>query len=699
MNKPDQSSAEMDLLVELGCEELPPKTLQNLARSFFESTCKSLIAAGMNVDINKGEVYYTPRRLAFKIKDVSTRQEDQVIARRGPTVSAAFGDDGNPTPAAMGFARSVGKEVADLDRETSEKGEWLSCTIKKDGKALSEVLFPALEKALSNLPVAKPMRWSDHDYSFVRPVHWLLVLHGTETLEGSLFGKNAGRDTLGHRVHSPGPHSITSADTYVQQMEKSFVLVDPTVRKQKIEQLAIKAGQDLGAKTRITPSLLNEVSNIVEWPTAVVGNFDEIFLEVPQEALVASMEDHQKFFPVLQSDSGELTSAFVVIANIESQDFAAVKRGFERVIRPRLADAQFFWHQDQKKALEGYSESLNAIVFQKDLGTVGDKSRRIEDISSKLAEVIGAPKENVQRAALLCKCDLVTQMVGEFPELQGIMGGYYAAKSGEADEVTRAISEHYYPRFSGDDLPTTIEGQIVSVSDRMDTLVGIFAAGLKPTGNKDPFALRRAALGVTRILVEAELPIGFDQLLDFTIATVSDQITVSDENRIDARNFLLDRLKYHFLEQGHDANVVNATLSSNITNLFDLQSRLKALGQFMLLSEAERLVAANKRIGNILKKSEIADNSVIDESKLVIDEERQLFADVSETELRLLPLFELANYDAALKLLAGLDGVIAAFFDHVMVMDEDIDVRNNRLALLQKLKGLFDRIADLALAT
>ena len=430
MSESQANVDQADLLVELGCEELPPKTLGKLAKSFYEGVCKGLDDAGIEINASAGELFYTPRRMAFRIKSVSARQDDQVLDRKGPSISAAFDADGLPTPAALGFARSVDHEVEDLERQQTDKGEWLFCRVAKPGMALSEVLYPVMERALAALPVAKPMRWSNHDFSFVRPVHWLLVLHGGDVVDGSLFGQEADRKTHGHRVHNPGPHDIPTTDDYEAVLEQAFVQVDPDSRKHQIRVLAEKAGKETGGSTRITEPLLDEVSNIVEWPVAVRCSFDQGFLEVPQEALIASMEDHQKFFPVLDPESGVLTSEFVVISNIESIDSSSVKAGYERVIRPRLADASFFWKQDRKRTLEDYAQSLDAVVFQKDLGTVGDKSRRITAISKHLAEVIGEDAENASRAASLSKCDLVTQMVGRISRVARHHGGSLRAGFG-----------------------------------------------------------------------------------------------------------------------------------------------------------------------------------------------------------------------------------------------------------------------------
>ncbi len=696
-NKAVESVA--DLLVELGCEELPPKSLHHLAHAFSEAVYKGLLAAGLPIDSSDISVFYTPRRLGFRLQGVHARQADQVQDRRGPAVEAAFDAAGQPTPAALGFARSVGLEVQALERQKTGNGEWLFCRLEKPGLALVDVLYPVLENALAGLPVARPMRWSNHDFSFVRPVHWLLVLHGSDILDGSLLGIRAGRETRGHRVHSPGPHPVDTAADYESVLQNAYVRVDPVQRRKHISALAVEAGRLSGGETRIKDVLLDEVTNIVEWPVAMDCSFEEDFLVVPPEALIASMEDHQKFFPVLNVDDGSLTAGFVVITNLESSDITVVRNGFERVIRARLADARFFWEQDRKIKLEDYAKALDGVIFQKYLGTVGDKSKRIGTIVLKLAEVTNIDPVLAQRAARLCKCDLITQMVGEFPQLQGTMGAYYAAASGEPEQVSQAIGEHYSPRFAGDEIPSSPMGQLLSVADRLDSLVGIFAAGLKPTGNKDPFALRRAALGIVRILTEANIAIPLDQLFTVARDSFDGQLTVSEESLAQARSFLLERYRNHVLEQGFNTNVINAVFAAPVTTLPDLKTRLEALAAFMDLPEAGSLVAANKRIGNILRKSKSTQTKKIDEDILVIDEEQRLFEEITKLEKTIRPFIAAANYHAALKALAGLDTVIAAFFDHVMVMDEDPRTRDNRLALLAKLKAMFDTVADLSLAT
>ena len=700
MNKPNNMSnapACADLLIEIGCEELPPKSLPKLGRTLFDGFLAQLKQAQLGFDAGTSRVYYTPRRLALLISGVAERQPDQVLERKGPALSAAFDAENQPTPAAAGFARSVGKSVDELETLKTDKGEWLYCKVEKAGQQLEDLLFPMLEKTLATLPVAKPMRWASNDFSFIRPVHWLVAMHGSKVLKGSLFGLQTGRSTRGHRVHSPGPHDIATAGDYEQILNSASVVADQVKRKDMIEQQAITLGESAGGKALIDANLLEEVTNLVEWPRSICGSFDDEFLEVPAEALIASMQDHQKFFPVVNKDTGSLLARFITVANLESLDFDAVRKGFERVIRPRLADARFFWDQDNKSPLEEWLPLLGNVVFQQKLGSVRDKSIRIATISQNIAEECGINEQHAKRAATLCKCDLVSQMVGEFPELQGIMGSYYAAKSGEHKDVARAIGDHYLPAYSGDRLPTQAVGKVVALSDRLDTLTGIFATGLKPTGNKDPFALRRAALGLIRILLDGELNIELDKVLAIAALAVQEQLPVSPVVLLELRQFILERLKHYLQDQGFETSQVNAVLDAPLSTLPDLVTRLDALREFMKHDVASNLAAANKRIGNILRKSEVIRDNTIKENVLVIDEEKLLFAEIRNISNDLDLLYKQADYASALNLLAGLSGSIDAFFDNVMVMDEDAVVRQNRLNLLAELKGLFDRIANLAL--
>lgn len=697
MNDPGTTRPDIaDLLIELGCEELPPKSLPALGKALFSGFSAQLEKAGLTFDAAASRVFYTPRRLALLMSGVAAGQPDQILERKGPAVAAAFDAHKQPTPAATGFAHSVGKSIAELEILKTDKGEWLYCRIEKAGEPLKDLLFPMLKKALAALPVVKPMRWAANDFSFIRPVHWLVAMHGSSIIRGSLFGLQAGGATRGHRIHSPGPHEIGSAENYAQVLEAAHVIADQEKRKKTIERQAIELGEAAGGTALIDPDLLAEVTNLVEWPQSIAGSFDAEFLDVPAEALIASMQDQQKFFPVISTDTGVLLDRFITVTNLASKDFNAVREGFERVIRPRLADARFFWEQDNKSTLEDWLPLLDRVVFQNKLGSVGDKSKRIASISQKLAEITGVDQDTSRRAASLCKCDLVSQMVGEFPELQGTMGRYYAEHSGEDADVAQAIGDHYLPAFSGDRLPRHAVGKVVALADRLDTLTGIFAAGLKPSGNKDPFALRRSALGLIRILLDGELVIELDKALAISAQVIQQQLPLSSEALPELRRFILERLKQYLREQGYATSLINAILDAPVGTLPDLVSRLKALRGFMALDVSAGLVAANKRIGNILRKSDDSINGIIREDTFIIGEEKQLFAEINNISEKLDQLYQRADYTAALDLLAGLSVSIDAFFEQVLVMDENTEVRHNRLNLLLKLKGMFDRVANLA---
>lgn len=696
MNKAGaKQTAREDLLIELGCEELPPKSLPDLARALFDGFSAQLRNAGLQFEQAGSRSFYTPRRLAILLRAVAGSQADQVLERKGPALTAAFDDDGRPTQAALGFARSVGKPVEALETLRNEQGAWLFCRVEKPGEALQTLLFPMLEKTLSALPVARPMRWASHDFSFVRPVHWLVVMHGSDVIEGRLFGLEARNTTLGHRIHSRGPVTIGCADRYESVLESAHVMADAAKRRRTIERQVTGLAGKTGGTALLDEALLDEVSNLVEWPCALACEFDTEFLEVPPEALVASMQDHQKFFPVTTKD-GALTSSFVAVANLQSRDEDKVRQGFERVIRPRLADARFFWDEDRHSAAETWLDMLDHVIFQEKLGSIGDKSRRIATISKMIAEDCGLDADIAQRAARLCKADLASQMVNEFPELQGTMGRYYARHWGEGEQVADAIGDHYLPAFSGDRLPSGVAGQVVSLSDRVDTLTGIFAAGKKPTGNKDPFALRRAALGLVRILLDGHVVIDLDRVLAIAALALQGRLAVSPKTLLQLREFILERLKHHLCDAGFETGLVNAALDAPLSTLPDLEARLEALREFMRLDVAAQLVAANKRISNILRKSGSDKKVRILEDRLIIEEERRLFDDVVSLSKKLDSLHKAADYRSSLQLLAGLSGSIDAFFDQVMVMDDDPVLRDNRLSLLRRLKDLFDRVANLA---
>jgi glycyl-tRNA synthetase beta chain len=688
-----QTAGREDLLVELGCEELPPKALDRVREAFYNGIRAGLERQNLDFDLADSLSFSTPRRLAVLFKNVAPNQPDLEQERRGPALAAAFDKEGKATPAAMGFARSVGKEVAELETIKTEQGEWLYAKLHIPGKPLSELIYPILEQAIKQLPVPKPMRWASHDFSFIRPVHWLLVLHGAQVLEGTLLGQTAGNTSRGHRIHSPGPHTISRAGDYSQALEAAFVIVDPNRRRDLIREKILGLDENVHIET----DLLNEVNNLVEWPVAVGCSFDEEFLAVPHAALIASMQDHQKFFPVMEPGAtGKISNNFIAVSNLESKHSPSVRTGYERVIRPRLADARFFLQQDMKQPLASFSDGLNQLVFQEKIGTVGDKSTRISVLSKKIAEFISYDFETPERAALLSKCDLMSQMVGEFPELQGVIGRHYALASGEDPAVAAAIEEHYLPRFAGDKIPPSDAGQVVSIADRLDTVVGIFAADLRPSGNKDPFGLRRASLGLVRILLEAKLDLSLNRLLALAANELSAQITVAPSLLVEIRDFIVERVRNYYREQGFAAELINAVLLSGWDTMPDLDSRLRALDDFMGQEAAASLASANKRIGNILRKSDEGISQTIDANHIVLDEERCLFEEVIRLEERLKPLLEGSDYAASLALLAGLRQPIDDFFDSVMVMDDDPVLRANRLALLSRLKALFDRIANLS---
>ncbi len=686
-------SNKADLLVELGCEELPPKALDSVREAFFGAVKTGLENNNIDFESEGSRSFSTPRRLALLFKDVAAGQADQVQDRRGPSIKAAFDAAGNPTGAALGFARSVGKEVAELDTLKTDKGEWLTTRIHLPGKSLAELIFPILEQAIKQLPVPKPMRWANHDFSFIRPVHWLVALHGEHIIEGQLLGQVASNLTRGHRIHAPGPHEIPRGSEYAATLERAHVIADQDQRIAHIRDIL----EQEDSSVLIDDKLLSEVNNLVEWPVAVACTFEEEFLEVPHAALIASMQDHQKFFPVLaDAGSGRVSNRFIAISNIDSSDISAVREGYERVIRPRLADARFFLDQDQKESLDSYLPRLDQLIFQKKIGTVGDKSRRLADFSFKLAEFLSLDSDLCARAAVLSKCDLMTQMVGEFPELQGLMGHHYALASGEKAEVAQAIGEHYAPRFAGDSIPGSAIGQIVSVADRADTLVGIFAADLRPSGNKDPFALRRAALGLVRILIEANLKLSLNRILALASNELAGRIAVDPALLVDVRDFIVERLRHYYREQNFSSELISAALASGWETLPDLDKRLRAIADFMGQDAAQSLATANKRIGNILSKAGQDISTHIETDQYILEEERRLFDEVRRIDEATRPLLANSDYTASLILLAELKGPVDEFFDGVMVMDEDPELRNKRLALLARLKSLFDQIADLS---
>ncbi|HKK06580.1 MAG TPA: glycine--tRNA ligase subunit beta [Gammaproteobacteria bacterium] len=686
-------SGARDLLIEIGTEELPPKALRRLSEAFEKGVADGLARAELN---HSGiTAYASPRRLAVLVRSLAVRQPDQTQQRRGPALQAAFGEDGCPTKAAEGFARSCGVAVEDLDKLETDKGAWLVFNSHQVGSPASELVPKIVQEALDRLPIPRRMRWGALEEQFVRPVHWLVLLHGDEVIDAELLGVRSGRQTHGHRFHHPGTLYIGEPAAYAPLLEtEGHVLADFEARREAVRAQVLEAAAQLEGGAVIDEDLLDEVTAMVEWPVPVVGRFDARFLEVPAEALISTMKSNQKYFHVLDAD-GALMPCFIAISNIESREPEKVREGNERVIAPRLADAEFFWNQDRKQSLHSRLESLKQVVFQKKLGTLFDKAERVAALAKSVAEAIGAEPLEAERAGILSKCDLMTDMVGEFPELQGIMGRYYARHDGEPETVAVALDELYMPRFAGDALPASAIGQALAIADRLDTLVGIFGIGQSPTGDKDPFALRRAALGVLRTIIECELPLDLEAALraaagGFAKGTLSGQVVA------EVFDFMMERLRGYFIERGHAHDTFEAVLAQRPTRPADFAARVAAVGTFRELPEAESLAAANKRISNILRQAGGEVEGTVASERLVEPAERALDERVHALADEVAPLIAAAEYTGALKRLATLREPVDTFFDDVMVMAEDPALRANRLALLNRMRNLFLEVADLS---
>ncbi len=685
-----------DFLFELGTEELPPKALRKLGEALASAVRNGLKKA--TLDYNEVRWYAAPRRLAVHITDLMKAQADTMDERRGPAVTAAFDEDGLPTRAVQGFAKSCGVEVEALETIETKKGAWLVFRSAKKGRQSSELMPAIVEEALKQLPIPRRMRWGSSNAEFVRPVHWLVMLLGETLVDATLFGIKSGQTTRGHRFHHPGTLYLAEPAAYVPLLEsEGRVMADFTARREAVRAQVMAVAVGLGGKAVIDEALLDEVTGMVEWPVALAGNFDQRFLEVPQEALISAMKGHQKYFHVV-NDAGELMPHFITVSNIASSNMDVVREGNERVIRPRLSDAVFFWQQDRKQPLSALSSRLERVVFQKKLGTLKEKSMRVAALSAEIAELLGGDHTLARQAGELSKCDLMTEMVGEFPELQGIMGRYYATLDGVPTEVASALDQQYMPRFAGDELPQNVTAQSLAIADKLDTLIGIFAIGQPPTGDKDPFALRRAALGVLRIIIEKALPLDLEALLENGAAQyrLQDKVAVSGETIEQAFNFMMDRLRSYYADKGISRDLFEAVLSRRPTAPRDFDQRLRAVAAFRQLPQAGSLAAANKRIGNILKKVEGDIPVAIDQALLSEVGELSLFKALTELTDVVTPLFEAGDYTAALTELASLQAAVDQFFDDVMVMAGDEAIRNNRIALLHGLHGLFMRAADLS---
>jgi len=709
-----------DLLVEIGTEELPPKSLAALSRAFTDGIVAGLDAAGLKY--GKVTPFATPRRLALRVARLAERQGDQRVKRKGPPVTAAFDGNGMPTRAATAFAESCGTGVESLSRVEEPKGAFLFYEGVKPGADTASLLPGIVQASLDKLPIAKRMRWGSGSAEFVRPVHWVVMLFGKDVVPCTLFDIAAGDTTRGHRFHAPRPIKVTPSG-YDRKLESTGrVVAGFADRRERIREGVTALARELGGQAVLEEPLLDEVTALVEWPVPVAGRFEDRFLALPPEVVIATVQDHQRYFPV-RDERGRLTSWFITVSNIESRDPAQVRAGNERVVRPRLADAAFFWDSDLKKPLEDYRTALAEVTFQKQLGSLLARSDRVAALAERIAEIADADPTLARRAADLAKCDLMTAMVGEFPELQGLMGRYYAAAGGEPAEVAAAIEEQYRPRFAGDELPATGAGTALAIADKLDTIVGIFAAGQKPTGAKDPFGLRRAALGVLRILVEKGLDLDLVSLVDIALEAVrADMHAVAaqkagprDANTVVATgsflalperdpvatevyDYIMERLRAYYVEGGHGitTEMFDAVLAKRPASPLDFDARIRALADFLSLPDAASLAAANKRIANILRKAEDEVPVRVDPSLLQHTAERRLATELEALREEVESLLEARRYEGALRRLATLRPHVDAFFDGVMVMAENPAVRANRLALLAALERLFGETADLS---
>ena len=686
-----------DFLVEIGTEELPPKALRSLMEAFADNLSTAI--DGARLEHGDVSAYASPRRLAVMIEALAASQADRQVAQKGPPINVAFDGDGNPQPPALAFAKKCGVDVADLGRTATDKGEWLSFELTEKGATTAELIPDLVEQALAALPIPRRMRWGAGDAEFVRPVHWVVLLHGKKTIAADVLGITAGRKSRGHRFHSKGAVGIPAPDKYLQTLEeKGHVIADFERRRALVADGAAAKAKEAGGALVDGDSLYDEVAALVEWPVPLLGSFEEKYLELPREVVISTLTSHQRYFPVADN-KGNLLARFVTLANLESTDPEQVRDGNERVIRPRLADAAFFWDNDRSTSLAQRVDALRDVVYQRGLGSLFDKTARVATLAIGLAEKIGVKTGTVERAAQLCKCDLLTGMVGEFPELQGIMGRYYAIADGESDSVAMAIGEHYQPRFAGDALPASAAGQVLSVADKLDTLAGVFALGKKPSGRRDPFGLRRAALGVIRILVECGLDIDLNAAIDDAVAAQPQSKLDQAEVSAAVSAYVNDRLRGYFLDRDSAlaSETFDAVAARSPASLVDFDRRLAAVQAFVGMPEAASLAAANKRIANILNKAGgDAASSRVDQKLLEDSAEFALYSALGEASEAVEPLMAARQYTEALSVLAALKGPVDSFFDDVMVMADDEQVKNNRLALLGELRGLFLDVADIS---
>lgn len=682
-----------DFLIELGTEELPPKALRSLQDAFAEDLLKRFSGAGLS--FGDCERFGAPRRLALFVKDLQLAQPDEAFERRGPAVKAAFDAEGKPSKAAEGFARSNGVSVDELERMSTDKGEWLVYRGVTQGRATRELLPELIQQTLDALPIPKRMRWGSSRAEFVRPVQWLVVLLGKDVVPATAYGIESGNQSRGHRFHAPENLTIEQPADYARTLrDKGYVVASFNERRDYILEQATRVAKQQGVEVVIDTDLLDEVTALNEWPVALLGQFEERFLAVPAEALMSSMQEHQKYFPTRSSD-GKLAPWFVFIANLESKDPSRVISGNEKVIRPRLSDAAFFWETDRKTPLAERVEKLKAVTFQQQLGSLYDKAVRLKAIAGDIAQRLGDDVEQAERAAWLAKADLVTDLVFEFDDMQGIAGYYYALHDGEAQAVANAILEQYRPAGAGDELPKSRAGMAVALADRLDNLSGLFGIGQPPTGTKDPFALRRAALGVLRILVERELDLDLRELVSFA-AKQHPELPKADEVVEQVVDYALDRFSAWYHDAGYRTEVFQAVRALNPSRPLDIDRRVKAVANFSKLEQANALAAANKRVSNLLAKAGEGVAQSVQAELLSEPQEQALFKAIEDAEATTAPLMAQTDYQGTLTQLAGLRDSVDAFFDGVMVMAEDDAVRANRLALLARLRQLFLQVADIS---
>ncbi|MDH4127039.1 MAG: glycine--tRNA ligase subunit beta [Gammaproteobacteria bacterium] len=689
-------SAARDFLVEIGTEELPPKALRLLMDAFADS----LVAALDDARLEHGAAhrYASPRRLAVLVEALAGEQPSRRVAQKGPPVSVAFDASGKLTAAGNAFARKCGVKPGDLARTITDKGEWLSCEVLEPGQKAATLLPDLVEAALAALPIPRRMRWGAGDAAFVRPVHWVVMLHGSTALKAKILGIKAGNKTRGHRFMAAGPITIAKPADYLGKLEAAgHVIADFERRRELVKQGVQAAARAVRGSIVNGEALYDEVASLVEWPVPLTGSFNPDFLELPREVVISTLTGHQRYFPVANKQ-GELLPYFITVANIESSDPDQVRSGNERVVLPRLADAAFFWENDRRSSLATRFDSLREVVYQHGLGSLADKSARVATLAEWIATGLKHPPDKVLRAATLAKCDLITGLVGEFPDLQGTMGQYYARHDGEPDDVADAIGEHYLPRFAGDTLPASVDGRILALADRLDTLAGIFTIGKKPTGNRDPFGLRRAALGIVRILVEC----GMDLDLVAMVAVAAESQPAgklgADEVKTELLAYINERLRRYFLDRDTSlaTETFDAVLVREPRSLVDFELRLLAVQAFIQLESASSLAAANKRIANILKQADAAGDASVKEKLLKESAELALWDDLRAARESQPPLLERREYTAALAELAKLRGSVDNFFDTVMVMADDKATRTNRLALLSELRALFLNVADIS---